>query len=105
MCLCLVGIISSSRKLLQCNYRNNRNCNRRFDSTSAQLAANNRAIVNTQYAIRDAVESGANPYVTQGAANYGNVSCLRRLVSIVVLYAQAAGTSSYALLFPNVYRL
>jgi hypothetical protein len=58
-----------SRKLLQWN---NRNGYRGYDSTSAQLAANNRAIVNTQYAIRDAVESGANPAVTQGAAYYGN---------------------------------
>jgi hypothetical protein len=55
----------SSRKLLQ--YR-------RYDSTSQQLAANNKAIVNSQYAINAAVESGANPAVTRGAAVYSAVS-------------------------------
>lgn len=45
---------------------------RRYDAGSAQLAANNRAIVNTQLAINDAVNSGANPRVTEAAARYGN---------------------------------
>lgn len=44
----------------------------RNDRGWTQLAANNRAIVNTQLAIEDAVNSGANPYVTESAARYGN---------------------------------
>jgi hypothetical protein len=39
---------------------------------NAQLARNNAAIVNTQYAIRSAVESGASLPATAGAAYYGN---------------------------------
>lgn len=60
--------IGGPRKLLQYGRR----YGRRYDSGTAQLAANQAALVNTQYAIRDAVESGANPYVTRAAANYGN---------------------------------
>lgn len=39
---------------------------------NTQLAANNRAIVNTQLAIDAAYESGANRYVTEAATAYGN---------------------------------
>ncbi|KAF8054976.1 hypothetical protein HT031_006866 [Scenedesmus sp. PABB004] len=38
----------------------------------AQLARNSASIVNTQYAIRSAVESGAEPRTTRAAAVYGN---------------------------------
>jgi len=41
------------------------------DQANAQLAANNAALVNTQYAINAAVESGAAPAVTQAATGYG----------------------------------
>lgn len=41
------------------------------NTANAQLAANNAAIVNTQLAIEAAVDSGADPYVTEAATNYG----------------------------------
>jgi len=59
-----------SRKLLQCW---GRGCNRGNDGFN-QFNRNSAAIVNSQYAIRQAVESGAAPGVTRAAALYANVS-------------------------------
>lgn len=67
-CFCAVlsaADAGSPRKLLQWY-------GRRYNTGNAQLAANQAALVNTQYAIRTAVESGANPRVTQDAAFYGS---------------------------------
>lgn len=44
---------------------------RPYNQADAQFAANNQAIINTQYAIEAAVDSGADPYVTEAATNYG----------------------------------
>jgi len=83
MLLALVAIanaahLPSHRKMLTLNSQNAVQQNRYYrgnmpyDNGSAQLAANNRAIVNTQLAIESAVNSGADPGVTRAAANYGN---------------------------------
>uniref|UniRef100_A0A383WFZ4 Uncharacterized protein n=1 Tax=Tetradesmus obliquus TaxID=3088 RepID=A0A383WFZ4_TETOB len=61
---------SSSRKLAQWGY--SRRGGGWGSNGNAQLARNSAAIVNTQYAIRNAVESGASLPATAGAAYYGN---------------------------------
>jgi hypothetical protein len=65
----LRGSSSNSRSLAQW-------ANRRYgggwgSSGSAQLARNSASIVNTQYAIRSAVESGGSLPATAGATYYG----------------------------------
>lgn len=61
---------SSSRKLAQWGY--SRRGGGWGSNGNAQFARNSAAIVNTQYAIRNAVESGASLPATAGAAYYGN---------------------------------
>jgi hypothetical protein len=65
----LRGSNSSNRKLAQWGGR--RYGNGWGNSGSAQLARNSASIVNTQYAIRSAVESGGSLPATAGATYYG----------------------------------
>jgi hypothetical protein len=71
------GEQSHPRKLLQQQYRPRnrgggfRDPNNRADQ---QIARNQVAQINTQYAIRNAVESGANPRAVQGAAYTGQAN-------------------------------
>lgn len=58
-----------ARKLLQ--YRSGWYNRNRGYYAERQFQRNSASIVNTQYAIRSAVESGANPYTTRAATYYG----------------------------------
>lgn len=59
-----------NRKMLQWYGRYGRG--NRYNNGDAQLARNSAAIVNTQYAIRSAVQEGASLPATTTATRYGN---------------------------------